>query len=99
MSSGIEAHLRDLENEAREAERDVDDLEDRAGRRIEEMNNEVREHVARVQREKQRFRDQIDRKKHILKKKLEEVAAFRVSSPLFCQSLILTCSILDHFVW
>jgi hypothetical protein len=78
MASGIEAHLRDLENEARDAERDVDDFQDRAERRIEAMNEQVRELVARVQREKQGFREQLDRKKLLAKKKHDEVAAFRV---------------------
>ena len=97
MATGIEAHLRDLENEARDAERDVDDFQDRAERRIEAMNEQVRELVARVQKEKQGFREQLDRKKLLAKKKHDEVAAFRVCQncpPASSFNLVLTCSIL-----
>jgi hypothetical protein len=78
MASGIEAHLRDLENDARDAERDIDDFQERAGRRIDAMNDQVRELVARVQKEKQGFREQLERKKLLAKKKHDEIAAFRV---------------------
>jgi predicted nuclease with TOPRIM domain len=80
MSSAIDSHLRDLENELRDADRDVEEYRERNQRRIEAMNNEIAELVKKVQFEKAAIKEQLDRKEQWAKRKFDEVHAFKVSS-------------------
>jgi DNA replication protein DnaD len=78
MTSAVDSHLRDLESEARDAETEVEAYRDRSQTRIEDMNNQIRELVAKTQMEKATIKETIERKQQYAKKKQEEVVAFRV---------------------
>jgi hypothetical protein len=79
MSSAIDSHLRDLENELRDADRDVEECRERSQRRIEVINTEVAELVKKVQFEKAAIKEQLERKELWAKRKFDEVHAFKVS--------------------
>jgi hypothetical protein len=79
MASGIAAHLRDLEQEARDAERDLEDYRDICQRRTEAWNAEINDLIIRVQQDKLALKAQMEKKQLYSKKKNEEVQAFRVS--------------------
>jgi len=78
MSSGIEAHLRDLESEWQDAEKAVDDYQDHTDRTMEALNNEVKDLVAHVQRQKLALREGLERKRLIAQRKADDLATFRV---------------------
>jgi hypothetical protein len=78
MSSGLASHLRDLEQEARDAEKDVEDFRDELHRKTIAFNTEINELVYRVQRDKAALREQLEKKQTIAKQKNDEVQAFRV---------------------
>jgi hypothetical protein len=78
-TSAIDSHLRDLENELRDADRDVEEYRERSQRRIEAMNTEIAELVKKVQFEKAAIKEQLDRKELWAKRKFDEVHAFKVS--------------------
>jgi hypothetical protein len=78
MTSAVDSHLRDLESEARDAELEVEAYRDRSQARIEDMNNQIHELVAKTQMEKAAIKENIERKQQYAKKKQEEVIAFRV---------------------
>jgi vacuolar-type H+-ATPase subunit H len=78
----LKAHLEELERDYLEAEREIEDFQERSERRINDLNTEVRNLVERVQKEKNQFRDQLGRKKAHARKKAEEIDSFRVRSPL-----------------
>jgi hypothetical protein len=79
MASGIDIHLRELEDEARQAEVEVEEFKEQADHRTEDLNRQINELVASVQRAKQKDREILERKKLVAKKKRDEVATFRVS--------------------
>lgn len=78
MTSAIDSHLRDLENELRDADRDVEEYRERSNRRVEAMNAEIAELVKKVQFEKAAIKEQLDRKELWAKRKFDEVHAFKV---------------------
>jgi hypothetical protein len=85
MMSGIAAHIRDLDQECREAEKDLEDFRDLYQRRIEAWNVEINELVARVQRDKGILKEQLEKKQLYAKRKQEEVQSFRVRHSYFIQ--------------
>jgi hypothetical protein len=78
MASAIDAHLRDLESEAREAEREVDEFRERSYQRIEQLNQEVANIVLRVQTEKEDIKERISKKEEWARRKQDEVQKFKV---------------------
>jgi F0F1-type ATP synthase membrane subunit b/b' len=78
MASALDAHLRDIETEARQADREVDEYRERADRRIEELNREVEAIVARSQRERALLQEDIERKETRARKKWDAVTSFKV---------------------
>jgi len=87
MTSAIDSHLRDLENELRDADRDVEECRERSQRRIDAMNTEIAELVKKVQFEKAAIKEQLDRKELWAKRKFDDLHAFKVSRFLECHRL------------
>jgi uncharacterized protein YdcH (DUF465 family) len=78
MASAIDAHLRDLESEAFEAEKEADEFRERSYQRIEQLNQEIASHVAKVQAEKEALKERITRKEEWARRKADEVQKFKV---------------------
>jgi hypothetical protein len=87
MASGIAAHLRDLEHEARDAEKDYEDFQDFVQQRTEAWNIEIHELVHRVQRDKATLKEKLEKKQLFAQRKLDEVQIFRVRNI----QLMLSC--------
>lgn len=77
----LKAHLDELERDYLEAEREIEDFQERSERRINDLNTEVRTLVERVAKEKSQYREQLGRKKAYALKKSEEISNFRVRFP------------------
>jgi hypothetical protein len=78
MASAIGSHLRDLESEAHDAEKEVEEYRERSQKRIESMNLEISELVAKTQQEKAAIKEHIERKQQWATKKYEEFLSFKV---------------------
>jgi hypothetical protein len=84
MADAIGSHLRDLESEARDAEKEVEDYRTRTQRRMDIMNAELKQLIAKYQSEKAIIQEHIQRKQLYAQRKQEEYENFRVFKYFNC---------------
>jgi hypothetical protein len=84
MADAIGSHLRDLESEANDAEREVEEYRERSEKRIDSMNSEISQLVAKVQLEKAAIKEQIERKQLYARKKYDEYQSFKARESVHC---------------
>jgi len=80
--SGLHDHLKDLESDAREADQDADEYDERMQIKIKELHEEINALVNRVKVQKDELKEILIRKKALAVGKWQEWREFKVSKLL-----------------